>query len=53
MWTQITPISRMPVTGTDLTQATLTGADLTGANLADVICNESTIWPTGFEPPRR
>ncbi len=56
------------LTGADLTQATLTGADLakanlsgailtgadlTGANLAEVIYNESTIWPTGFEPPQR
>ncbi|WP_420874269.1 pentapeptide repeat-containing protein [Nocardia gipuzkoensis] len=37
----------------NLSGAILTGADLTGAYLAEVIYNESTISPTGFEPPQR
>ncbi|OBI22006.1 hypothetical protein A5712_13905 [Mycobacterium sp. E2327] len=35
----------------NLCSADLSGADLSGANLTDIVYDDKTIWPSGFQPP--
>jgi membrane protein implicated in regulation of membrane protease activity len=37
--------------GADLEGANLTGANLSGVNLANILYDESTVWPEDFSPP--
>jgi uncharacterized protein YjbI with pentapeptide repeats len=49
-------LSKSDLTGTVLNGSNLTGAKLTGAKLenarmGDIIYDDQTVWPPGFEPP--
>jgi hypothetical protein len=44
-------LAKADLTSANLCSADLTGADLDGANLADIVYDDKTVWPSGFQPP--